>query len=41
VDRGGKRFVMSYVESTIGSRPTFSFVMVENWPAEFAKTAKK
>ena len=41
VDRGGKRFVMSYDASTITERPTLGIVLVENWFQEFAKSAKR
>ncbi|HEX5133216.1 MAG TPA: protein kinase [Candidatus Krumholzibacteria bacterium] len=39
-DRGGKRFVMSYTPAGNSQKSMFRFVVVENWPAEFAKDGK-
>jgi hypothetical protein len=39
-DRGGKRFVMSYRGVGNTQKTVFRFVVVENWPAEFAKGDK-
>ena len=41
VERGGKRFVMSYNASSALVSPKLKLVIVENWPAEFKKAGKK
>ncbi|HEU4366392.1 MAG TPA: hypothetical protein VFT13_13115, partial [Candidatus Krumholzibacteria bacterium] len=38
VDRGGKRFIMSYDANQAGRRPTLRLAVVENWPSEFRKS---
>ncbi len=40
VERGGKRFVMSYNASSSVASQTLEMIVVENWPAEFSKPAK-
>jgi dipeptidyl aminopeptidase/acylaminoacyl peptidase len=41
VERGGKRFIMSYNASSAVASPRLKLVVVENWPTEFRKSAKK
>ncbi|MDH4036179.1 MAG: serine/threonine-protein kinase [Candidatus Krumholzibacteria bacterium] len=40
VERGGKRFVMSYNASSSVASQMLEMIVVENWPAEFSKPAK-
>ncbi len=40
VDRGGKRFVMSYNAASANANPRLRLVLVDNWTAEFKKPAK-
>jgi Tol biopolymer transport system component len=41
VEPGGRRFVMTYNASTGVQRAMLRLTVVENWPAEFVKTAMK